>query len=306
MPILKTMQESAPELVLMLGDNIYADTEDMELMRAKYKKLGQNEHFAALREQCPMLATWDDHDYGVNDGGAEYPMREEAQQIFADFWKLPTGSPVRSRPGVYDAHIFGPPGKRVQVLLLDTRSFRSALLTGERRVGGPYYPDDDSTKTMLGETQWMWLEEQLLKPAEVRIIATGIQCLAEAAGQETWSNLPLERQRLFDLITKTNANGVLIVSGDRHWAEFSKVTSGVPYPIHDFTASSFNQSHPRGTPTENRYRSLPTTYHIENFGNLDINWDLSPVRLIIEIRDIKNKTQLQQFISLDDLSVKTD
>ena len=216
-PIFKTVLAQQPELFLFLGDNIYADTTDVDVMRAKYAKLKANRFFAKLTTSCPILATWDDHDYGANDAGAEYTRRVESQRVFVDFWGDPPDSPRRKRPGIYLSRTFGPKGKRVQILLLDTRYFRGPLKKGKRRVGGPYVPDNDPDVTMLGEAQWNWLEQQLKKPAEVRILVSSIQCVAESAGQETWSNLPQQRKRLFDLITKTKAEGVLIVSGDRHW-----------------------------------------------------------------------------------------
>ena len=132
-------------------------------------------------------------------------------------------------------------------------------------MGGSYVPQDDPHVTMLGEEQWSWLEQQLRVPAELRILASSIQCVAEASGQETWSNLPHERQRLFDLIERTRAEGVVIISGDRHWAELSVLKDPRRYPIYDLTSSSFNQLHV-GIPTPNKYRSIPKTYHRENFG----------------------------------------
>jgi alkaline phosphatase D len=73
----------------------------------------------------PVLAVWDDHDYGANDAGAEYPMKAESQRMFLDFFGVAGDSPRRRRPGIYDARVFGPPGRRVQVILLDLRYFRS-------------------------------------------------------------------------------------------------------------------------------------------------------------------------------------
>lgn len=274
MPLLKTIVAQRPELFLMLGDNIYGDSTDMDVLRTKYAKLRSNEHFAKLLDTCPVLATWDDHDYGVNDGGASYVKRDESQKLFVDFWGDTADSPRRARPGVYDAAIIGPPGKRLQVILLDTRYFRGPLKTGPRRTGGPYLPSDDPTITMLGEPQWKWLEEQLRQPAEFRLIVSSIQCVSTAAGQETWSNLPLERQRLFELIDKTDAAGVVIISGDRHWSELSVEKKLAPYPVYDLTSSSINQIHPRGTPTANANRDLPKTYHRENFGAIQIDWEL--------------------------------
>lgn len=304
MPIFKTIVAQRPDLFVFLGDNIYGDTEDMAVLQAKYDKLGANPGFARLREISPVLATWDDHDYGVNDGGADYSQRVDSQRIFLDFWRDPVNSPRRQRPGVYGSHVSGPEGKRVQVILLDTRYFRSPLKKGERRVGGPYLPDDDPQKTMLGEAQWKWLADQLKVPAELRIIATSIQCVAQDAGQETWSNLPVERRRLLQLISASKASGVLFISGDRHWSELSVTNDRVPYPIYDLTSSSFNQLHERGTPTENRYRALPKTYHRENFGAIAVDWEQPDPAIRLEIRDLDGKVQLQKLLHLSELAAR--
>ena len=274
----------------------------MAVMRAKYAKLNQDPGFSLLRASCPILATWDDHDFGKNDAGAEYPHKAAAQRIFMDFWGEAPGSPRRMREGIYDAVRIGPEGKRVQVILLDCRYFRGPLKTGERRVGGKYYPDANPEIPMLGEAQWAWLEAEFRKPAELRILATGIQFLAEAAGQETWSNLPSERRRMIDLIAKTQAGGVIFLSGDRHWADLSVQTEEVPYPLYDLTSSALNQIHPRGTPTENRFRAIKapkSTYHQPNYGVVGIDWETSTVQL--EIRDAAGKTQISRQVSLEAL-----
>lgn len=302
MPIFETIVAQKPELFIFLGDNIYADTEDMDVMLAKYAKLKADAGFSKLINMCPILATWDDHDYGKNDAGASYSKRVEAQKIFVDFWNDPADSPRRTRPGVYDSKVFGPEGKRGQVILLDTRYFRGPLSTGERRTGGPYVPTDDKNVSMLGEDQWKWLEKQLREPAELRIIASSIQCLSQDAGQETWSNIPHERERLFRLIDKTRANGVVIISGDRHWAELSKVDEGVPYPLHDLTSSSFNQLHPRGTPTENKHRDIKKTYHRENFGAITIDWKRSDPTIVMQVLDLDAKVQIEKKLKLSQLA----
>ena len=217
-----------------------------------------------------------------------------------DFWKDPADSPRRRRPGVYDARVFGPEGKRVQVLLLDTRYFRSPLKRGERQTGGVYLPHPDPDATMLGDDQWRWLEEQLRVPAELRIVATSIQCLPEAAGQETWSNLPLERTRLLELIATSGAAGVVMISGDRHWSELSSIDERVPYPIHELTSSSLNQVHPRGTPTANRFRALNNTFHRENYGALLIDWEAG--HLALQIRDIDGAVRLEKRLDIAQLA----
>jgi alkaline phosphatase D len=304
MPLLATMADQKPDLMIFLGDNIYGDTENMEVLQAKYNQLKSDSGFQRLRDSCPTLATWDDHDFGVNDGGADYPKRTESERIFEDFWFGETNTEARSRPGVYDAQLFGPPGKRLQVIMLDTRYFRSPLKRGEKRVGGSWVPDDDLSKTMLGDAQWKWLETQLREPAEVRIIASSIQFIADDAGHETWSNLPREKQRMLDLLKSTKANGVIFVSGDRHWSELSALSDSGLHRIYDLTSSSFNQLHPRGTPTKNRHRFLPETYHQENYGVINIDWDGPTPQATLEIRDINGGVQLKHLVKWDEVTVQ--
>lgn len=303
MPILSQMASERADAMIFLGDNIYADTEDMQVMREKYQLLADNEDFQKLLKSAPTYAVWDDHDFGVNDGGTNYSQKVQSQEEYLNFWNVPKDSPRRTRAGTYDSVILGPQGKRVQLLLIDTRYFRSPLKKGEvRRTGGPYLPDNDATKTMLGDEQWKWLRAELLKPAEIRIVASSIQCLASAAGQETWSNLPVERERLFKLIRDTKANGLFIISGDRHWSEYSMVKDALSYPLYDFTSSSFNQVHPRGTPTENRFRVSGTTYHLQNYGVILIDWSQPEIELKIQIRDLDGESRLEKKLKLSALT----
>ena len=170
------------DLFILLGDNIYADTTNAAVMAEKYRVRKESAFYQALLRKSPVLATWDDHDFGMNDAGASYPMKVEAQKQFLDFMNVPATSPRRQREGIYDAHVLGPPGRRVQVILLDTRYFRSNLATGINHVvpsGGKYVPHPDPDVTLLGTAQWRWLEEQLRKPAELRIIASSIQFISE-------------------------------------------------------------------------------------------------------------------------------
>ena len=158
---------------------------------------------------------------------------------------------------------------------------------------------------MLGAKQWQWLEKQLQQPAEVRLVVSSIQFAPSAAGQESWANLPLEKQRFLDLISATKASGVLVVSGDRHWSEFSRLTDGLSYPLYDFTSSSINQLHGRGTPTKNPHRFLKTTYHKENFGTIDIDWNQNDPVIRVEIVDLQSKTQLSHSVKLSELQFDT-
>ncbi len=295
------------DLFLFMGDNIYADTADMAVMRAKYQALSQSSFFQALRSKSLILATWDDHDYGLNDGGADYPKRRESQKEFLDWMSVPATAPVRAQEGVYQSRSFGPEGRRLQVILLDTRYFRSPLKRVPKEQGtqgGSSVPHDDPSTTILGAAQWQWLESVLKQPAEVRLIVSSIQFAAEASGSESWANFPHEQRRLVDLIASTHASGVVFVSGDRHWCEFSALTEAVPYPLYDFTASSMTQIHQRGTPTHNKNRLLPKTFHQPNVGTLDIDWSQTEPTLSFSILDVEGSKQIEKVVRLGELRSK--
>lgn len=122
-PIWDPIVAAKPDLFLFLGDNIYGDSKDIQVLRSKYAQLAAKPGYQRLKATCPILATWDDHDYGADDAGAEYPLKVESQKLFLDFFDEPVDSPRRQREGIYDAKVFGPSGQRVQILLLDTRDF---------------------------------------------------------------------------------------------------------------------------------------------------------------------------------------
>jgi alkaline phosphatase D len=253
------------DLFIFMGDNVYADKGGIPMMQEKYALLKSSRFFRGLKDK-PILATWDDHDFGLNDGGSEYPQKKETQAEFWNWLDEPADSLRRQQEGVYHAQSFGPVGKRVQVILLDTRYFRSSLKKVPKEkamLGGTSVPTDDETTTILGAAQWAWLEKVLQEPAELRIVVSSIQFAPEAHGGECWANFPHEQKRLLSLLKGQTA---LVLSGDRHWCEFSK--NGV----FDFTSSSMTQKHPRGTPTPNKHRIVPTTYHLPNVGFLSIDW----------------------------------
>ena len=304
-PIWESVEAVQPEAFLFIGDNIYGDSEDMAVLKQKWDKLGAKPGYQKLLATCPVYATWDDHDYGVNDGGHEYPKKRESQQVFLDFFGEPEDSPRRNREGVYDAKVIGPTGKRVQLILLDTRYFRSSLQKRDWRPEegegdkGPYGRNLNPAATMLGAEQWRWLEEQLQVPAEVRIVASSIQVVPDGHHWEKWGNFPLERQRLFELIRSTGAGGVIFISGDRHSAEISQVDAGAGYPLIDVTSSSLNR--PSVWHTELNEHRVGTKYVQENFGTILIDWSASDPVIRCQVRDVAGKVVLQHRVVLSKL-----
>lgn len=294
-PIWKAVLAARPDRFLFLGDNVYGDVSSPKMTKLKraYASFGRNEGLKTLRAQTRVLATWDDHDYGANDAGAGFQWRRQSQTMFLDFWNVPKGDPRRQREGVYFSEIQGPPGRRVQVIMLDTRYFRSDFQrTGNRRP--KYRPDADPEKTMLGAAQWTWLEAQLNKPAEVRLVVSSIQVLAENHGWERWGHLPRERQRLFRLIGHTGAGGVIFLSGDRHIGAIYKKENAFPYPLYEITSSSLNR--PWRGASEFDARQLGTVYDDENFGMIDVDWQKREISL--SLRDIDGRIARNTVIQL--------
>lgn len=294
-----------PGLFLFIGDNVYGDTENMDTLRAKYARLGAQPGFQELRRTTPVLATWDDHDYGENDAGAGYPMKEASQEVFMDFFEVPAEAPMQEREGIYHAHTFGPEGRRVQVILLDTRYFRDAL---QRRTdyergdpAGPYVPTGDTTRTMLGEAQWDWLGEQLREPADVRLLVSSIQVIPEEHGWEKWQNFPHERERLFGLLRETGAEGVVLLSGDRHLAEISRLDADVAgYPLYEVTSSGLNRGGGGRDDEPNRHR-LGENFRQNNYGLVTIDWDTETPMLLLEVYDDEGHLGLREEVPLSRL-----
>ena len=308
-PIWEAIAAYEPEALVLLGDNIYGDTDDAAVLRAKWAQLAAVPTFKALRARVPLLATWDDHDYGRNDAGAEFPLRAESQTAFLDFLGVSADDPRRARVGVYHAETFGEPGRRVQVILLDTRSHRGPLVRreGPAPVGeaGPYGANLDPDVTVLGEEQWRWLAEQLRQPAEVRLLATSIQLVSEEHGWEAWARFPHERARLLALLAETRASGVIALSGDRHSAEISvlrPVNDGrrPSYPLFDVTASSLNQPR-RWTFEHNRHR-LGDLWFDENFGTLDVDWGADDPTVTLALRDVQGRVVVSETVALSALT----
>ena len=283
-------------MFVFLGDNIYGDTDNVEVLKAKYAQLAAMPGYQKLLKTCPVIATWDDHDYGLNDGGADFPGKVASQKQFLEFFKEPPDSPRRNRAGVYGAWVSGPAGKRVQVILLDTRYFRSPL-----KKAGRTAPSPDASPTMLGDAQWKWLEEQLKMPADLRLIGSSIQVIAEDHSFEKWSNFPKERDRLYQLLRDTKANGAVLLSGNRNLGELSQMDAGLGYPLFDLTSSGLNMAARRWRPAEKNAHRIATMTSGDNFGLVAIEWDRSPPRVSLQIHDVDGDVTIQQKLDLTQL-----
>jgi alkaline phosphatase D len=300
-PVLATVREFQPELFVWLGDNIYGDTHDMTVMTAKYAQLAAKPLFAALRAEVPMIATWDDHDYGINDGGREYAQKAASKEVFLKFWAEPADSPRRQRPGIYTSYRFTDPASKrtLQIILLDTRTFRTPLTKNTTSsFKNDYRPDSNPANTFLGDEQWAWLEARLREPADLRLIGTSIQFGHEYNGWESWTNFPTEIDQMVRTIVATKAEGVVFLSGDVHWGELSVLKAPNCYPLHDLTASGINTEWDSVEPNRNRVGEVCRDHH---FGLIEINWAATDPTVSLQIRDGTGRTRVKSTVRLSKL-----
>ena len=317
-PIWEAVLAAKPDLFIFLGDNIYADTRDMSVVRDKYAQLAAKPGFRKLRYTVPTCAVWDDHDFGEDDAGADYPMKSETRKLFCDFWGEPANSPRRTRDGIYASYLFGPAGRRLQLVLPDLRWNRTPLrkleLGGQDYetwvktkaaaglpTPGPYERIPDLNATMLGETQWRWLETQLSQPADLRILGSSLQVLADFAGWEGWVNYARDQARLFQAIRGARAERMICISGDTHYAEVSKLDVNTPYPIWDITSSGLTEVWPVTPPNALRVGDV---WRERNFGLIEIDWAAPAPLVRIEIRDEQGRPRITQAIDTATLTVR--
>ncbi len=304
-PALGVAVEREPDAFVFLGDNVYADSTNPIQIRAAYERLARSELFRELRRTTEIYAVWDDHDYGANDAGADFPAREASERIFEEFWDI--AGAAASRPGIYRSARLA--DGAIQLILLDTRSFRSALPRARPRPAGkgPYAKSEGGT--ILGAEQWEWLERTLERPAELRIIASSIQVLASHHGWESWANFPHERERLLSMVAEADGPAVFI-SGDRHFAEISRI----PAPpgrtaaggtgqrdFYDITSSGINRRYPEEVPTDNANRV--GGYYLEyNVGELAVFRDGGELSIRARIYDEAGGVRLEEIISFENAS----
>lgn len=337
-PIWNAIVDFDPQLFIWLGDNIYGDIRrpfrvfgkqrtigpwknvprfvpaSKEEMQFRYQLAKSNPGYSRLRKKTQVIGTWDDHDYGLNDAGKEFTGKNTTQQLMLDFLDEPKNSPRRKQAGVYASYMFGPKGKQVKVIMLDTRYHRDPL---------------SSDGSVLGNSQWEWLAKELNGPkSEFTIIGSSIQVISNISATtgplfylESWGQFPKERKRLFELITRSKRNGVFFISGDVHFGEITRYDCGTGYPLYDITSSGITQSVEKAiprplaflvrvvawlTPTTMRVtgpqcRFKSCTYGQSNFGAIEIDWDANPVTMKIQIRDVNGIPVHGVNISVSDL-----
>lgn len=267
--------DASPEAWIWGGDIVYADSDQPEQIRMHYNKQLSNPLYSEILESIPVYGTWDDHDYGLNDGGREFSIKSESQQLFLDFLQVESNDPRRQREGVYTSHMLHSEGKNIEIVILDTRYFRSELAKGEN--GNRYGETNDPSATMLGDAQWIWLTDQLNNSnADLLVLVSSIQVISSEHGFEKWQNMPQERTRLLDVIAQTKVP-VILLSGDRHISEIS-LQQWNGKEIIDFTSSGLTHSYADFKGEPNAFR-IGKVVSKPSIGIIDVDWNTRVLQL---------------------------
>ncbi|CAB4026594.1 Hypothetical predicted protein, partial [Paramuricea clavata] len=289
-PVWKHILQQQPDLWMWLGDAAYGDTllvpfiwtpSPLPLMAKYFRRQKLHPDYQEfLKSNTSIVGIWDDHDYGMNDGGKNFGNRLQTQDVFLDFLDEPLDSVRRRREGMYVSYTFGHGDKAVKLIMLDVRSFT---------VFG-------TNCDMLGEEQWKWLEEQLDDPTPVAftIVTSGMQILSNAIRLlQNWEDCPHSYDRLIWLTRRRDK--VIYLSGDVHFGETSCLNSSSSgYPLYELTSSSLYMTCtiPFVTYEQcawlirnvagNDFRITEPVVE-RNFGLVEIDWDSNPVKIKLQV-----------------------
>ena len=255
--IVNEIANKKPDIMLWLGDNVYYREVDWTSHQGM---LHRNTHTRAIPELQPLLgsahnyAIWDDHDFGPNDSDRGFVNKELAREMFMKFWGNPSYG--KHEEGIYTTFQWSD----IQFILLDNRYFRSP----DKRKSGE--------RTILGKDQKEWLIDNLVSSsAKFKIIAMGGQFANPVQKFENYAMYEEERKEIIQLLAQENINGVIFLSGDRHYSEFSEIPAsetGMKYPLIDFTVSPLTSGPFKSATAEdkNKYASPGSEYFERNFG----------------------------------------
>lgn len=285
-PIWRGIAKWQPDLFLWLGDNIYGDSLNPETLAAEYRRQRFVERFQPLARSTPQLATWDDHDFGLDNYDRTNPIKDKAQRLFETYWANPTSGDDNGR-GVYFKSSWG----GVDLFFLDCRYWRSENTQ-------PDGPD----KTMLGAGQLAWLKRELKQSsAPFKLLVNGSNwALGERPGADTWAGFMHERNALFEFICENDIAGVVLLAGNTHfpYASCAPWSEHGGYDFYDLTSSALAQIvsndialavDPDAPIAPDRFVRLPLP-NINNAGLIDFDLTEADPTLRFNVIDTRGRT----------------
>lgn len=272
--IFESIQKSAPDMMLWLGDNTYlreVDWNSRSGIQYRYTHTRSTKELQPLLANTHHYAIWDDHDFGPNDSDRSYVLKDITREVFTQFWANPTYG-LNGKSGITTAFTYND----IDFFLLDNRYFRSP---NDMKIGTP---------TILGEMQLEWIIDALIhSAAPFKMVAIGGQVLNTEAVAETYANLaPNERAYLLKRIEEEDISGVIFLSGDRHHTELSSYTNAQNNAVYDLTVSPLTSG--TGTNRDGEHNALQdegTLVIAKNFGLLNFSGPRTERQLQIQIMD---------------------
>ena len=245
--------QSAPDLLLHLGDYIYEGATTPNRVRAhdgglcqtltdyrrRYAQYQLDPALQAAHAAAPWITTWDDHEVANDYSGIYSPRaadpaaflqrRTAAYQAYFEHLPLPPGAaPVNGAVALYARRSIG---TLAELHMLDQRQYRSAQacpLPGRaagNRVGADCADLRDASRTMLGAEQEAWLDAGLAAGrARWNLLAQGtvFSSVDEEPGEaqrfstDNWNGYPVARQRVLDSLQRYRVQNPVVLSGDIH------------------------------------------------------------------------------------------
>lgn len=281
--IFESMAKEKAAFMLWLGDSWYTRDVDYNDAWGLWYRASHDRSMPVLQnflKSTSHIAIWDDHDYGPNDIGSNYILKDESRKVFMNYF--PNNSFGMNGQGIYSLTSYSD----VDVFMLDDRWWRSADAMYDSVNGKP-----NTEKTMLGRAQMQWLKNSLLfSRATFKIIALGSQVLNPVSPFDKFANCPAEYNELMDFLKQYKVNGVVFLTGDRHHSEIIKVNREGTYPLYDVTASPLTSGTHKfsGPEKENPYRVLGIDEK-QNYTKFSFSGERNKRKMLVEFFGIKGE-----------------
>jgi len=317
---LEAVMDTDPDMWLWGGDVVYLDDTATTLIPKKqpcydisdesytkgfYDKMKNHPTYQKLLKKMPVIGVWDDHDYAFDNADGKFPYKERNKHIYLDFFDIPKDHYLRKRDGVYNSFYIGK-DKLVKVILLDVRYNRDQEGVVSQTLDIDVTPEFDD---MLGENQWKWLENELKDETPIyTLIVSGTQFFPDDRSVlDNWYTDSMNK--FFNMIAESQRSGIVLVSGDVHYAEI--LTHPCPERVgyknfYEISSSGLTHSATEAKGIDhvvpNTYSTHKDRYFGKNFGMIKFEFQGDDVPdLIWEIRDLEGNIVLERRIKYRDL-----
>ncbi len=240
--IFETMAKEKSAFMLWLGDAWYTREVDYYSEWGLWYRAHHTRKQPVLQnffKAMPHFAIWDDHDYGPNDIGKNYILKDASRKVFMNYFC--NTSYGQNGQGIYSMINWAD----VDIFMTDDRWWRSEekIKDSVDDPGGLPGRKPNPEKRMLGKEQMEWLKNSLLYSfATFKIVATGSQVLNPVSPFDKFRDFPVEYDELMNFIKEYKITGVVFLSGDRHHSEIIKVERPGHYPLYDITNSALTST----------------------------------------------------------------